>query len=325
MAELWRDGLAEASRAASWESRPPWRGVPALRDALGRLVDFDQAAEFLVTGGIRPLIGAFALTGRRVVVERPSFEGVATAFRRCGARVLRADIDQALRLARPAGDHLLWITSPWRNPDGWSLDPDVVERLADFVRRGGMLVQNETYRLFSPSTSPAPARVPGAFVAGSLTKAAGPWSRLGWLIAPAVPGPVEAHLRASAPPTLWQEAWALFAAAGGFDRLGRRAAAVGALTDRTAAALGGPVTGGTSLLVSVNSSDPVALLRRRFGLLVGSGTDFAAPNTTARLCFLGCSPECDHVGVEALVRSGAARIVHGGRKAGRPLERGGAA
>jgi hypothetical protein len=78
------------------------------------------------------------------------------------------------------------------------------------------------------------------------------------------------------------------------------------------------------VLVGVDGTDPVALLRERYGLLAGSGADFAAPKDTVRLCFLGCGLDCDHRGVEALACSGAARIVHTGRISGR-LDRAGSA
>jgi DNA-binding transcriptional MocR family regulator len=307
LVRVWRGALAEASNAGSWETRPPWRGAPALRTALGELLGLENP---LVTAGIRPLVAPFALLGRRVVVERPGFEGVALAFERCGVRVLRAGIDEALRRARPASEYLVWITSPWRNPDGWSLGAgETVERLGDFVRDGGVLVQNETYRLFVPGpVARTPTRLAGAYLAGSFTKAAGSWSRLGWLSAPAVPGPLEAHLRAAAPSTVWQEAWALFAAADGFDRLAERAAAVAELTAAMSESFGGSRVGGTSVLLRLGAADPVRLLREQFGLLAGDGVDFAAPPGTVRLCLLGCGPDCDHAGVEALLRSGIARV-----------------
>lgn len=303
--------------------------------------DVTATVEPLITVGVRPLVAPFALMGRRVLLERPSFEGVAIAFERCGVPVLRAELDEALRRARPAREHLLWITSPWRNPDGWSLESgdaaaaDTVEQLAEFVREGGILVQNETYRHFGPpasapngprtTTDPVqmrgddavgskarptgPTRVPGAYVVGSMAKLAGPWSRLGWLLAPAaLPEPLVAHLRAAAPPTLWQEAWARFAVAGGLDRLAERAAAIGGMTARAATDFGGAPLGGTSVLLDVDSADPVGLLDERYGLRVGGGADFGAGSGRVRLCFLGCGPECDHGGVEALARSGIARI-----------------
>ncbi|MEU8727353.1 MULTISPECIES: pyridoxal phosphate-dependent aminotransferase [Streptomyces] len=296
LVELWRRCLRRAACDPGWDARPPWQGDPELRAALGAVLGLSVAAGGpLVSSGIRPLVAPFALLGRRVVVERPSFLGVVTAFERCGARVLQADLREALRIARPAREHLLWITSPWRNPDGWSLDRAAADRLAGFVADGGVLVQNETYRFFTPPGLRAEGlRVPGAFVAGSMTKAAGPWARLGWLHGHTVPPQVEAHLRAAAPPAVWQRAWARFAADGGVERLLERCRAVAALTAHASAVSGARQHGGASVLVRLGIEEPVDHLLREHGLRVGDGQDFGAPAGTVRLCFLGCPADCDH-------------------------------
>ncbi|WP_165906194.1 aminotransferase class I/II-fold pyridoxal phosphate-dependent enzyme [Streptomyces sp. Z26] len=301
LAELWRHCLGRAAREPGWDTRPPWRGDPGLRAALGTVLGFPAGEGGpLVSSGIRPLVGSFALLGRRVVVEKPSYAGVVTSFERCGAQVLRAELDEALRIARPAREHLLWITSPWRNPDGWSLDRPAVERLTRFVDDGGVLVQNETYRFFGTGRSAAALRVPGAFVVGSMAKAAGPWARLGWLHGDTVPPPVEAHLRAAAPPAVWQRAWARFAADGGLSRLLDRCRTVAALTAHAAAVSGAPRHGGASVLLRLDVEEPVDHLRHGHALRVGDGRDFGAPAGTVRLCFLGCPADCDHRGLDLL-------------------------
>ncbi|MBU7600090.1 aminotransferase class I/II-fold pyridoxal phosphate-dependent enzyme [Streptomyces sp. P38-E01] len=298
LAGLWRHCLERAVREPGWDTRPPWRGDPGLRAALGAVLGLPAAEGGpFVSSGIRPLVAPFALLGRRVVVERPTFLGVVTAFERCGARVLRAEFEEAVRIARPAREHLLWITSPWRNPDGWSLDRATAHRLAEFVADGGVLVQNETYRFFTTAASADGLRVPGAFVAGSMAKAAGPWARLGWLHGGhdgTVPPQIEAHLRAAAPPTVWQRAWSRFAADGGFHLLLDRCRTVAALTAHASSLAGARQHGGASVLVRLDVEEPVEQLRRRHGLRVGDGQDFGAPAGTVRLCFLGCPADCDH-------------------------------
>ncbi|MCK1798983.1 pyridoxal phosphate-dependent aminotransferase [Streptomyces sp. XM4193] len=295
LAQLWRRCLHRAAGEPGWDTRPPWRGDPGLRAALGAVLELPGAEGGpLVTSGIRPLVAPFALLGRTVVVERPSYLGVVTAFERCGARVLRAELEEALRIARPAREHLLWITSPWRNPDGWSLDRATADRLAEFVADGGVLVQNETYRFFTTGATADALRVPGAFVAGSMTKAAGPWARLGWLHGDTVPPQIEAHLRAAAPPTVWQRAWSRFAEDGGFRRLLERCRTVAALTAHASALSGHRPHGGASVLLRLDVREPVEHLRREHGLRVGDGQDFGAPAGTVRLCFLGCPADCDH-------------------------------
>lgn len=63
---LWRDCLARASHGAM-DRTPPWRGVGGLSDILGELLEVPD--HVYVTSGVRALIPAFTLLGRKVIVR----------------------------------------------------------------------------------------------------------------------------------------------------------------------------------------------------------------------------------------------------------------
>ncbi|MDX8033823.1 pyridoxal phosphate-dependent aminotransferase [Lentzea sp. BCCO 10_0856] len=273
---LWTDCLARACHGAM-DRTPPWRGVAGLSEVLGELLEVPD--HVYVTSGVRALIPAFTLLGRKVIVERPTYDGVPAAFRRCGADVELGDLTDALD-ADPAR-HLVWLTSPGRNPDGWTLTEELAGEFGAWVARGGVVVQNETYRWFAGDGP----RVPGAHLIGSFNKLAGGWSRTGWL-AGSADGPLGAYLRTGTPPTPWQAAWAAFADRG-LPLLLERARKTGEITKRVAA-LTGTSARGASVLVPVSAE----WLRER-GVAAGPGPAFHAPEHTARLSFLGCD-DCDH-------------------------------
>ncbi|CAM5508320.1 hypothetical protein SANTM175S_06015 [Streptomyces antimycoticus] len=95
------------------EGGPRWRGrASALSVAAGRA----RSSSSGTPARRRREPRALAPPGTQVVVERPSFLGVVTAFERCGARVLQADLREALRIARPAREHLRGSPRPGATP-----------------------------------------------------------------------------------------------------------------------------------------------------------------------------------------------------------------
>ncbi|MCP2258140.1 DNA-binding transcriptional regulator, MocR family, contains an aminotransferase domain [Streptoalloteichus tenebrarius] len=287
---LWAECVAATCADPAHARTPPWRGEPGLAALLAGEVG--SAEPVHVTAGVRALVPAFALLGRRVTIERPTYDGVRQMFERCGTEVRLDELDGFLAGVDSPERELLWITSPGRNPDGWTLDAATADRLGAFVAAGGIVVQNETYRWFAPEGP----RVPGAYLVGSFTKLAGGWARTGWLVGDPV-GPLGAALRSATPPTPWQAAWARFADAGGFAQLVARAHQVGTLTASAAALFGGahgPSPTGASLLLRVPGEDPVRRLRVEARVLTGPGPAFGADPDLVRLSFLGCDGKCAH-------------------------------
>jgi tRNA pseudouridine13 synthase len=315
---LWRRCLDDAMRDGAYDHAPPWAGVSELRETLR--IELGLAEAPLVTAGVRAAVLGLAALGRQVFVERPTYLGVPRTFERMGARVRTLPLRAALDAVNRPEDSLVWLTSPGRNPDGWSLDRDLVEELTRFVDAGGLVVQNETYRWFEPD---AP-HVPGALRLGSLSKLAGGWARVGWLAIPAegqLPEPLAAYLRAATPPTHWQLTWARFAAAGGLAAL--RATVADAAAARAAAwsVLGGadaPAPSGASLLVRVPGAGASQEELARLGVRAGAGPDFGAEPDSARLCFLGRRPDDTLTRPLALLRDqlNATAVVPGSPSAG---------
>ncbi|MCU1640725.1 MAG: hypothetical protein JWN03_1000 [Nocardia sp.] len=282
---LWSDAAATQDISAA-------DGPDAWRATVAAMLGAGSGDRLQITAGVRPVVAAFADLGRTVLLEGPTFAGVRRAFERAGRPVTIAQLDELLRQAKPAARTLIWLTSPGRNPDGWTAGPEFVTELEGFIADGGLVVQNETYRWHGP---PAPP-VPGAVRIGSLAKVAGPHRNIGWLLGSPEVTPTASRI-VSAPGREVQAHWARFAAAGGLDLLARRARAVAATTGRARSAIaGGDVQAawhGASFLLRIPGADAAAVLERA-GVKAGPGPAFHAASDTARLCFLGCDADCAH-------------------------------
>lgn len=257
-----------------------------LGDLLGDRLDLARPP--FITSGVRAVIPTLASLQRRVVVETPTFADVPRLFRRHGCEVELGPLDQVVRRSEPAGRHLIWLTSPGRNPDGAEVTPALADALARFQADGGLVVQNETYRWHCRDA----VRIPGAIAVGSLGKLAGSWCRLGWL-AGELPTPLAADLPFQGPPAFWQSAFARLIQNGGLDLLVHAAREVGSLTRQVAATIRGDGKlawsgDGPSLLVRIAAcTDPVEVLRAELGLVANPGPAFHAAADAVRLCFTG--------------------------------------
>jgi hypothetical protein len=83
LVRTWGDCLAAAAARPDTHRTPPWYGVPAVRAMLASLLGHD-ADDVMVTVGVRAVVAAMALLGRRVIVEAPGYEGVRRTFEGCG-------------------------------------------------------------------------------------------------------------------------------------------------------------------------------------------------------------------------------------------------
>jgi DNA-binding transcriptional MocR family regulator len=290
---LWEDCLRRVGPQA-WSSPPPPTGHPALRRALAAELGAD-ADDIVITAGVRAAALLLARSHGAVLVERPTFRGVLDVFGGLGPPPHTAVwgerfLAEADRLGARADRGLLcWVTSPFRNPDGRSLDETFAAGLAALAADHTVVV-NEVYRWSTRS----PAAGDGYHV-GSLSKVAGGGVRLGWIRGA---GAVDAVGGLSSlwthPPMPWQEAWALFIEREGLSALRevyceQPASAARAFVAALPAALrpSDAVPGSPHLTLPLRASDEAAAeaeLRRR-GLAMGRGRDFCTSRPALRLSF----------------------------------------
>lgn len=207
---LFADSLAAASKVSSLWQTPAPRGDEVLRGELARLLGAD-ADLITITAGVRAAALTYARTERHLAVERPTFPGVVHTMRAAGATVTLHDWHDLPDA--PAGA-AVWVTSPFRNPDGRSLSAAERDALAARVAAGRRVVVNSAYRWFGGRPD-----VPGADRLGSLHKIAGHGARLGWVVSPDFFERATAELIGTPPSPVWQNAWGRFLRRGGSDML----------------------------------------------------------------------------------------------------------
>ncbi|HVQ96287.1 MAG TPA: aminotransferase class I/II-fold pyridoxal phosphate-dependent enzyme [Mycobacteriales bacterium] len=291
--ELWAGCAAAAARRAELWRVPAPRGDDLLREQLGAVLELDPDL-LTVVGSVRAAAVTYARRHGQLVLERPGWRGLTAALADSRARVRRAGLDEIAGADWPAGT-VLWLTSPHRNPDGATLDADLVTRLAGQVRRGRRVVLDEAYRWFG-----AGPRVPGADLVGSLHKLAGMGARLGWVHSADFFGEAVPELVGSTPSAVWQHAWGRFLAAGGLELL-RAAVVTPALAASAAFSAGLPagepdataVPGPHRLLRLPPGADEPGALRRLGvrGWTLGPGSAFDADVPALRVSFVGVTAD----------------------------------
>jgi DNA-binding transcriptional MocR family regulator len=184
------------------------RGLPALRQALGRLVTASgletEADDILVTTGAHQAItlcaSLFVHPGDVVVVENPTYPGCADAFAAAGARFVSLPVDgdglvldDLERLLRRMPVAAIYVMPTFQNPTGAMMAPHRRRALADLAGRTGVPVIEDNALahagLGGPLPPPPVAAYPGADRApvisvGSLSKVLWGGLRVGWLRAP---------------------------------------------------------------------------------------------------------------------------------------------
>jgi DNA-binding transcriptional MocR family regulator len=297
----WRSCLAEAVEATEPHDPIEWSGDLLLRRQIARRIH-RPADQIVITAGVRAAVLPLLHGISRLEIETPTFldvPAIATAY---GISVTS---NHWRRSALKPEETCYWVTSPARNPDGYTLGPAEVATLTDCLERGGRIVCNLTYQWFASET---PTRWPPQTVlVGSLHKLCGPGARIGWVAAPELPETTRLALSASAPSALWQRAWGHFLGSTAFTKLHRRACAqVKRARDAflEAAGQGLASTGeGPNVLVRTGT-DSLEVLQSlaRVGVLASLGGAFAAPADSLRVCLTGLTPaEARRAG--ALVRS----------------------
>jgi 2-aminoadipate transaminase len=207
---LFDDSFAAASKATELWQTPAPRGDDLLRQELGHLLGV-HADLITITAGVRAAALTYARTERRLAVERPTFPGVVHTLRAAGATVTLHDWAE---LPGVPMDTAVWVTSPFRNPDGRSLSAAERDALAARAAAGHRVVVNGAYSWFGDHPV-----VPAADRLGSLHKIAGHGARIGWVVSSDFFDRATAELIGTPPSPVWQNAWGRFLRGGGAEML----------------------------------------------------------------------------------------------------------
>ncbi|WP_431043052.1 aminotransferase class I/II-fold pyridoxal phosphate-dependent enzyme [Streptomyces sp. P1-3] len=275
-------------RPDRWGTPPP-HGDPALLERLAELFGA-PLGRTVVTGGVRQFAGGWAGRTRTALVERPGFADIGLVL--AGVAAVRAlPWEELPGAARGSAERVtVWVTSPYRNPDGRSLDAAGRAALTELARAGHHVVVNQVYRWFAPPEE----LPPGCWGVTSLAKLCGGGSRLGWATVPDE-DTVPPTLRGSGPATVWQRAWAGFLDRPTLASLYRSCVeptleSRQIFTDRLGELLGWEFTGGgMSLLLSWRGAaeEQVLATLAEQELMVGPGSAFDADRGSVRLAFSG--------------------------------------
>src|SRR6266700_590520 len=288
---MLRECGERAMRRCDLGTPAPPGGSVELREALGTALGC-AGDSVVITAGVRAAVPILKCFFTEVVVERPSFSGVADLADDLGMRVVRRPWHDMIADSAPA----VWITHPARNPDGASLSAEQITALAP---REGITVVNEVYRWHKIGHAQGEPELPGHwFVVGSLSKVFGPAARLGWLRGERT-GEIGNHvLRIGSPPLVVQEMWADFLNCGGLRLLAAAACEQTAVRRVFCDAVGmhaAALTGdGPSILVPTPSgwtADEALIALEDRGIRASSGTHFGAGSGMLRFTFTGVSQQ----------------------------------
>jgi DNA-binding transcriptional MocR family regulator len=298
---LWARCAATAARDTdAWAASPPG-GDPQLREQLAALWAADPD-EITVVAGARAAAAAYGRLADRVLLERPTFSGITHALAAVRARWAQVPWD---RLDRAPQGTAVWVTSPCRNPDGASLPPDAIRRMA----ARGRLIVNRSYQWFADEPPPTH----GDLVL-SLHKLAGRGARLAAVRSADFASAAADFLPFLTPPVHWQRAWARFLREGGVRLLGaEHISRVRASSDafrselRTLGTGFAPAGTGPNVLVplrrGIGEDAAVGALAAR-GFQVLAGRHFAACSPSIRVNFSAVHPEPAARFARALASSG---------------------
>jgi DNA-binding transcriptional MocR family regulator len=286
---LWRACTERCLRELDPSMRAPRDGDELLRRELSAYLGTDPST-LTVTSGVRAAAGALARQCSEVVVERPTFLGVADVLTRQGIRVRFAAWESLAEQLLPASG--IWITSPCRNPDGRTPDAALLASLAALASQGHRVLCDTAFSWFQPQQ-----QLPPAFTRlGTMHKLAGPGARLGWVTSTDLPQSARAELGAGAPPWQWQRTWGYFIGAGGLAMMcarteltmAARSAFLSTLGDRSADLSG---AGPNVLLQVALAGESAVTALRRHGVAVSVGSAFGAGTHSVRVCLDGITPE----------------------------------
>jgi DNA-binding transcriptional MocR family regulator len=289
-------------------------GYQPLREWIAARHAVDPGRVFITNGSLQGFVflAQRLAPGKRVLVERPTYDRPLKILRELGAEIdgLPCDeegldpdaLEQALRAGeRPA---FLYLSPTYQNPSGRTLSTERRRRIVELAREHDLLVlEDDPYGLVRFEGEPLPSllELSGGETAysSSFSKTIAPGIRVGWFVLPEALAH-ELELTATAtyitPVLLGQATVHEFVSRGLFEpNLDRVRGLIGARRDAMLAALDRELPdvrttrpqGGYFLWVELDGIDAGELLPRAeaAGVTFVKGTDFGGEPDTLRLAY----------------------------------------
>jgi len=314
------DELADCARAALERdghtilSYGPSPGYGPLREWIAARHGVDASRVFLTNGSLQGLVflSQRLAPGRRVLVERPTYDRPLKILRELGADVVGIDCDEdgldpdALQAALAAGDKpaFLYLIPTFQNPSGRTLTLERRRRVVELAREHDLLVlEDDPYGLIRFEGEPLPSlfELSEGTIAysSSFSKTISPGLRVGWFVFPeALEKDIEAIATSTyiTPVLLSQATVHEFVDRGNFEpNLERVTGLIGARRDAMLAAFERELPnvrithpdGGYFLWAEIDGVDATDLLARAeaAGVTFVKGTDFDGGPDTLRLAY----------------------------------------
>ena len=304
---LERDGKTILSYGAS-------SGYGPLREWLAARHDVDPARIFITNGSLQGFVflAQRLAVGKRVLVERPTYDRPLKILRELGAHIEGLPCDDegldpdALEAALKSGEKpaFVYVIPTFQNPSGRTLSEERRRRIAELAREHDVLVlEDDPYSLVRFEGEPLPSvfELSGGEIAysSSFSKTIAPGLRVGWFV---LPEPLARDLELAAngtyigPVLLGQAAAHEFVTRGLFEpNLERVRKLIGMRRDAMLAALDRELPeiritrpeGGYFLWAELGGVDASELLVRAeaAGVTFVKGTDFNGEPDTLRLAY----------------------------------------
>jgi DNA-binding transcriptional MocR family regulator len=318
--------LADCARAALERdgrtilSYGPSPGYLPLREWIAARHGVDPARVFLTNGSLQGFVflAQRLAPGKRVLVERPTYDRPLKILRELGADVVGLDCDEegldpdALERELRAGPPpaFLYLIPTFQNPSGRTLGADRRRRIVELARDHDLLVlEDDPYGLvrFEGEELPSLLELSGGETtySSSFSKTIAPGLRVGWFVfPPELAREIEATATATyiTPVLLGQATVHEFVSRGLFEsNLERVRSLIGMRRDAMLQALdrelpGLRITrpdGGYFLWAELDGVDAGELLPRAeaAGVTFVKGTDFGGDPTSLRLAYSFVSPD----------------------------------
>jgi DNA-binding transcriptional MocR family regulator len=304
---LERDGKTILSYGAS-------SGYGPLREWLGARHDVEPGRIFITNGSLQGFVflAQQLAVGKRVLVERPTYDRPLKILRAIGADVVGLHCDDegldpdALEEALKTGEKpaFVYLIPTFQNPSGRTLSEERRARIVELaLEHDVLLLEDDPYSLVRFEGAPLPSlfELSGGDTAysSSFSKTIAPGLRVGWFV---LPEPLERELELAAngtyigPVLLGQAAAYEFVSRGLFEpNLERVRELIGMRRDAMLAALDRELPeihitrpeGGYFLWAELGGVDATELLARAeaAGVTFVKGTDFDGEPDTLRLAY----------------------------------------
>jgi 2-aminoadipate transaminase len=327
--------LADCARAALERdgrtilSYGPSPGYAPLREWIAERHGVEPGRIFITNGSLQGFVflAQRLAPGKRVLVERPTYDRPLKILRELGAEVVGLHCDDdgldpdALEQALAAGAKpaFLYLIPTFQNPSGRTLPEERRRRIVELAREHDLLVlEDDPYGLVRFDGEPLPSlfELSGGEVAysSSFSKTIAPGLRVGWFVFPeALAREIEATATATyiTPVLLGQATVHEFVSRGRFEpNLERVRGLLGARRDAMLEALDRGLPGlrttrpdgGYFLWAELNGVDATELLPRaeEAGVTFVKGVDFDGASDTLRLAYSFVSTDEIREGVKRL-------------------------